>query len=86
MLHRNVKLPPESYDFVLSKIESGRYENVGEVMQAALRALDREENNHKKNSSKRSIAETDVFRKLWEASASSSPRHRGGSGTSAAQL
>jgi antitoxin ParD1/3/4 len=40
---RNVNLTEELDRFVLSKIESGRYENASEVMRSALRALEREE-------------------------------------------
>ena len=40
---RNVNLTEELDAFVLSKIENGRYENASEVVRAALRALEREE-------------------------------------------
>ena len=40
---RNVNLTDELDHFVLSKVESGRYENASEVVRAALRSLDREE-------------------------------------------
>jgi antitoxin ParD1/3/4 len=40
---RNVNLTDELDSFVLAKIESGRYENASEVVRAALRALEREE-------------------------------------------
>jgi len=40
---RNVNLTDELDRFVLSKIESGRYENASEVVRAALRTLEREE-------------------------------------------
>jgi len=40
---RNVNLTEELDAFVLSKIEGGRYENASEVVRAALRALEREE-------------------------------------------
>ena len=40
---RNVNLTAELDDFVLSKVESGRYENASEVIRAALRTLEREE-------------------------------------------
>ena len=40
---RNVNLTDELEDFVLEKIESGRYENASEVVRAALRALERDE-------------------------------------------
>jgi antitoxin ParD1/3/4 len=40
---RNVNLTEELDRFVLKKVESGRYENASEVVRAALRNLDREE-------------------------------------------
>ena len=40
---RNVNLTDELDRFVLSKVESGRYENASEVVRAALRTLEREE-------------------------------------------
>ena len=40
---RNVNLTDELDRFVLKKIESGRYENASEVVRAALRTLEREE-------------------------------------------
>ncbi len=40
---RNVNLTDELDDFVRAKIESGRYENASEVVRAALRTLEREE-------------------------------------------
>ncbi len=40
---RNVNLTDELDRFVLAKIASGRYENASEVVRAALRALEREE-------------------------------------------
>ena len=40
---RNVNLTDELDRFVLQKVESGRYENVSEVVRAALRTLEREE-------------------------------------------
>jgi antitoxin ParD1/3/4 len=40
---RNVNLTNELDRFVLSKVESGRYENASEVVRAALRILEREE-------------------------------------------
>lgn len=40
---RNVNLTPELDGFVLARIESGRYENASEVVRAALRTLEREE-------------------------------------------
>ena len=40
---RNVNLTAELDQFVLSKVESGRYENASEVVRAALRTLEREE-------------------------------------------
>ena len=40
---RNVNLTDELDRFVRKKVESGRYENASEVVRAALRNLDREE-------------------------------------------
>ncbi len=40
---RNVNLTKELDRFVLAKVESGRYENASEVIRAALRNLEREE-------------------------------------------
>jgi antitoxin ParD1/3/4 len=40
---RNVNLTQELDHFVLAKVESGRYENASEVVRAALRILEREE-------------------------------------------
>jgi putative addiction module CopG family antidote len=68
MANRIVSLTPDLYDFVQTEVESGRYESVTEVMQAALNALHREEKNSRAQSQPSSIAEGDVFRKLWEAS------------------
>ena len=39
----NVNLTDELDNFVLAKVESGRYENASEVVRAALRTLEREE-------------------------------------------
>ncbi len=40
---RNVNFTDELDRFVLAKVESGRYENASEVVRAALRNLEREE-------------------------------------------
>jgi antitoxin ParD1/3/4 len=40
---RNVNLTPELDQFIAAKIESGRYDNASEVVRAALRHLEREE-------------------------------------------
>ena len=40
---RNVNLTDELDRFVLSKVERGRYENASEVVRAALRTLERED-------------------------------------------
>ena len=40
---RNVNLTDQLDRFVLAKVESGRYENASEVVRAALRTLEREE-------------------------------------------
>jgi antitoxin ParD1/3/4 len=43
MPSRNVNLTEELDNFVLAKIDTGRYENASEVIRAALRTLEREE-------------------------------------------
>jgi antitoxin ParD1/3/4 len=43
---RNVNLTPELEDFVASSVESGRFENASEVVRAALRSLERDEQLH----------------------------------------
>jgi antitoxin ParD1/3/4 len=43
---RNVNLTDELDRFVLAKVKSGRYENASEVVRAALRKLEREEQEH----------------------------------------
>jgi antitoxin ParD1/3/4 len=43
---RNVNLTPELDHFVHTRIKSGRYENASEVVRAALRTLEREEQEH----------------------------------------
>jgi antitoxin ParD1/3/4 len=40
---RNVNLTDELDRFVLSKVKTGRYENASEVVRAALRSLERDE-------------------------------------------
>jgi antitoxin ParD1/3/4 len=40
---RNVSLTKELEQFVVARIESGRYENASEVVRAALRSLERDE-------------------------------------------
>ena len=43
---RNVNLTDELDRFVLSNVESGRYENASEVVRAALRSLERDAQQH----------------------------------------
>jgi antitoxin ParD1/3/4 len=79
---RNVNLTPDLDDFVLTRVESGRYANPSEMVQAALRALDREERVNEalfgtphvlsEEESLSKIAESDVFRSLWNAQVQSS--------------
>jgi Arc/MetJ-type ribon-helix-helix transcriptional regulator len=68
MTHRLLQLPPDTYEFVQARIESGRYESPDQLVQAAFRALHREEGEFANKPVRSSIAEEDVFRKLWEAS------------------
>ncbi len=73
---RNVNLTDELDRFVLAKVESGRYENASEVVRAALRTLEREEQQYEvKLNVLRSaidegdasgIAEGDVFKRARE--------------------
>lgn len=44
---RNVNLTEELDQFVLRKVKSGRYENASEVIRAALRILEREEQEYR---------------------------------------
>ena len=71
MIYRNIHLPPDSYDFVRARIESGRYENANDLVRAALRALHREESNSEAKRKANAIANGDVFRRLWEISTES---------------
>ncbi len=72
MLGSTVSLPPDLDDFILTRIECGRYESANELLRAALRALEREERNSIQKRPVSTIAEGDVFRGLWEASHKSS--------------
>jgi putative addiction module CopG family antidote len=67
---RVVTLTPDLDDFVVSSVESGRYESTDELMRAALLALHREQ---KAVAVRRlaSATDGDVFRRLWEVSAES---------------
>jgi antitoxin ParD1/3/4 len=76
MPKRNVNLTPDLEDFVLTRVESGRYANVSELVQAALHALHREERMRDSTRKPRhaadrdhagTIAEADEFRMLWQA-------------------
>jgi putative addiction module CopG family antidote len=87
MPYCSVNLPPDLDEFVFSRVESGKYSNPTELMQAALRALDREERGEKadRRSPSRaksendidSIRKADVFRKLWQSQFQSSPETTG---------
>ena len=59
---RNVNLTDELDSFVLAKVESGRYENASEVVRAALRTLEREEQQYEAKLAllRRAIEEGDV--------------------------
>ncbi|MGA2350047.1 MAG: type II toxin-antitoxin system ParD family antitoxin [Terracidiphilus sp.] len=72
MIYSNIHLPADSYDFVRNRVENGSYENANDLMRAALRALHREEVNSQAKQKPSSIAEGDVFRRLWEISVESS--------------
>ena len=74
---RNVNLTHDLDDFVLTRVESGRYANASELVQDALRALHREERTREAKSATsaaatdegiaNSIAEADILQKLWQA-------------------
>jgi len=68
MTHCTIQLPPDMYEFVETRIECGRYEDPGQLVQAAFRALHREENEFRNKPVTSTIAEGDVFRRLWEVS------------------
>jgi putative addiction module CopG family antidote len=68
MIHRNLHLPADSYDFVRTRVESGRYENANDLVRAALCALHREEASSEAKRKAGAIADGDVFRRLWEIS------------------
>ena len=73
---RNVNLTDELDRFVLSKVKTGRYENASEVVRAALRTLERDEEQYEaKLAALRAaidegdasgIAEGDVFARVRE--------------------
>ena len=73
---RNVNLTPELDNFITSKIESGRYENASEVVRAALRHLEREEQEYEAKMTALNkaleeglasgIAEGDVFQEILD--------------------
>ncbi|MGA3137091.1 MAG: type II toxin-antitoxin system ParD family antitoxin [Terracidiphilus sp.] len=75
--NRNVYLPPDLDDFVLTRVEGGRHSDASELVQAALRALEREERTNEakraalraamQGADARSTQGGDVFRKLWLA-------------------
>jgi putative addiction module CopG family antidote len=68
-----VNLTPDLDDFVLTSVESGRYESPSELMRVALLALHSQEQSAEKQKRARSIADADVFRKLWDISAHTHP-------------
>ena len=78
---RNVNLTEELDRFVLAKVESGRYENASEVVRAALRTLEREEQQYEAKlaglraaideGDASGIAEGDVFARVRESLTSS---------------
>ena len=74
---RNVNLTEELDRFVLTKVESGLYENASEVVRAALRTLEREEQQYEAKLARlraaidegdaSGIAENDAFARVREA-------------------
>lgn len=73
---RNVNLTPELDKFITAKIKGGRYENASEVVRAALRTLEREEETYNTKlaalqaaideGDASGIAEGDVFKRIRE--------------------
>lgn len=73
---RNVNLTDELERFVLEKVESGRYENASDVVRAALRTLEREDQQYEAKlavlrtaideGDASGIAEGDVFTRVRE--------------------
>lgn len=74
---RNVNLTKELDNFVLARVESGRFENASEVVRAALRTLEREERLYEAKlealraaideGDTSGVAEGDVFAQVREA-------------------
>jgi antitoxin ParD1/3/4 len=74
---RNVNLTQELDSFLLSRVQSGRYENASEVVRAALRTLEREERVYEAKlqvlraaideGDRSGLAEGDVFAQVREA-------------------
>ena len=71
MPNRIVSLPPDLDEYVLSSVESGRFESTNELVAAALIAFHREQKASADRHIAAHIAEEDVFRKLWEVSSQS---------------
>ena len=79
-----MNLTEELDRFVLTKVESGRYENASEVVRAALRTLEREEQQYEAKlaglraaideGDASGIAEGDVFARVREALHLPAPR------------
>ena len=75
MPNRYFNLTPDLDEFLCARVEGGRYANTSELVQAALRALEREERAREKTRIQwqatvdeeyaRHIAGIDVFRELW---------------------
>ena len=73
---RNINLTQELDRFIAAKIENGRYENASEVVRAALRGLEREEDTYNAKlaalqaaideGDASGIAEGDVFSRIRE--------------------
>ena len=57
---RNVRLTPEEQEYVISNVESGRFGNVTELVQAALKALKREERARQVHAAKETVGENQV--------------------------
>ena len=62
---RNVNLTDELDRFVVAKVESGRYENASEVVRAALRTLEHEEQRYEAKLAALRAAIDEVTRAAW---------------------
>lgn len=68
MHFRFVQLPLDFFELVQTGVDSERYNNAGEVLRVALRALYREQGVSEQPRRTNGNVEGDVSRRLWEKS------------------